>query len=543
MSAPLEPTAFLHSLSPFSEWEEAELGISDLGARAEVWAFSEGDFIQFPDEAAEGAVWVAEGCLEVHREGEGPVFLGVRERLHAPRGTLVKGKTSGRFVKIPQEAWLSWLRRWPRAAQRLQEDLPAALPRSLTKSPLVLEPGESPRFLFRKSSAFLFLRAATPTAFFLVFVAFGMILQLRFGELVPWWTLWLLPGSGVAVTAFLIALVSWEWSASVLAVTDRSLIFRQIDLWSHRSDFEKMALERVREAIYVKRGWLDAVLHLVTLEVEGDSPRGRLIFRGLSQNSAFLTAMSSLRVQHSPTTLAKTAIRQALAERAGGARVPRLERAAQFAESRKSPVRWSWRTEKTDGIWFRRHPWLAVKHTLPWVGWILLAGFLGVVATGFWPQGWPQIAGVVLLAALFPLGRIVWEIADWADDRLSIQGEKIVMVHRRPFGLGEIRQEGDLDRVEQVGVRKNGLAALLGDFGTVTVSLGASEPLIFEYAHHPEWVQTEIFHCRSLLARSRDTQAAQSRLAEVSEILDTWDQARQAGYFSETPENVKKEES
>ena len=140
--------------------------------------------------------------------------------------------------------------------------------------------------------------------------------------------------------------------------------------------------------------------------------------------------------------------------------------------------------------------------------------------------------GATLLVSLLPLGRLIWEIWDWADDRLSLQGDKIVMVHRRPLWLGEVRQEGNLDRVEQVGVKKNNLAALVLDFGTVTVSLGAADPLIFEDASHPEWVQNEIFHRRTVQAQDRERRSAQTRLDEVSEILDTWDEARKAGYFS-----------
>ena len=83
---------------------------------------------------------------------------------------------------------------------------------------------------------------------------------------------------------------------------------------------------------------------------------------------------------------------------------------------------------------------------------------------------------------------------------------------------------------------------MLLDFGTVTVRLGASDPMVFELAHHPEWVQSEIFHRRTLLFQARDSQAAQERLDEVSEILDTWDQARQLGYFSEIQDHEKKEQ-
>ena len=537
MSASIEPLSFLQSVAPFSGWDQRwSLALSDLASRAEVWGFSEGDQIRFPDEGPSGQVWVAEGCLVVIDQGALPSYVGVRERLDAPAGTNVRGQTSGWFLKVPEASWQAWLKVWPAIAQAMGFSLPAPLPAGFAKSPLVLEPDEVPRELFRKAPFFLARRAALPGLFFLLFAAFGLLLLERFGSMVPPWALWILPGAGMLITLGLMTLVTWEWSASVLVITDRSIIIRQIDVWSHRSDFEKMALERIREAVFTKQGLLDSLLHLVTLEIEGDSPKGRLLFRGLAQDSRFLTAMESLKTERTRETLGRTVIRQALAEQAGGARAPHLERAADRQESLSVPVRrLSWRVETNGGVWFRRHQWVVWRRSLPWIGWMALITFLGLVAAGFWPQGVWTITVVGLIMALAPAGRIAWEIWDWADDRLSIQGEKIVMVHRRPLWFGEVRQEGDLDRIEQVGVRKENLVALLFDFGTVTVSLGASEPMVFEYAQHPEWVQNEIFHRRSSLFRERETQASRTRLNEVTEILDTWDEAKKSNYFKETP--------
>ncbi len=506
--------------------------LSDLASRCEVWTFEEGDQIQFPDEGPSGQVWVAEGCLVVSRPSLSPRYVGVRERLEAPAGVAVKGQTSGRFLKVPETAWRAWLRGWPRAAEKLQVPVPEPIPPSLVKSPLTLETDEVLVQIFRKAPLFLFLRAATPLLFFLLFLIFGLVLVQRFGSAIPLWGLWLLPGIGMVVTGALIGLVTWEWSSSMLAMTDRSLIIRQIDVWAHRSDFEKIALEAIKESVFTKQGLWDSFLGLVNLEIEGDSPKGRLMFRGLAQETRFLTAMETLRDQRVHDSLRRQEIRQALAAKMGGARTPRLEQAAERPEQVQPRVRrLSWRNEKDGGIWFRRHPWIVWHQSLPWLGWAGLVGFLVLVAVGFWPQGVWTIAAAGGAAALFPVGRIVWELWDWADDRLSLQGEKVILVHRRPLWFGEVRQEGRLDQVEQIGVRKDSLAALLFDFGTLTISLGASEPLVFLYAHHPELVQNEIFHRRTQLARQRESQAAKVRLDEVSEILDTWDEARKADYF------------
>jgi hypothetical protein len=538
MSA-LDLLGFLSSVDPFSRWSERDkLALADLADRAEVWSFAEGDVVRFPDDTLEGVLWVAEGCLVAGIAER--CYVGVRERL-TMAGETVKGQTAGRFVQVSGPAWRSWLQKWPAAGDLLGEVPPPPLPRSLAKSPLILSSGESVQQVFRKAPPFLFLRSMVPFLFFLGFLGFGALLSHRFGDVAPWWALWLLPGTGLLVTAGLLGLVTWEWSASVLVITDRSLLIRQIDVWTHRSDFEKLALDRIRESIFTAKGWLYTLLRLVDLEVEGDSPRGRVVFRGLSQDSRFLEALGHLKAQLIPAAIGRREIRQALTERAAGTRGPVLETPSRWSEPVPRQRRFSWRSEGAEGVWFRHHPWTAWRRCLPWSGWMALVIFLAAVAWGFWPAGLGTIAASALLLALFPLAKIVWEIWDWAGDRLSVQGDKILLVHRKPLWSGEVRQEGCLDQVQQVGVRKDTLTALLFDFGQVTISLGGSDPMVFEDAHHPEWVQNEIFHHRTELLQAREAEAARTRLGEMTEVLDTWDEARRAGYFTEASGTARKE--
>ena len=112
----LEPLAFLRSLETFDGWSgdsDVEGSLADLADRTEVWAFSEGDLVRFPDESPGGPTWVAEGCLTVTEDGEPPRYVGVREVLGAPAGVWVKGQTSGQLVTIPEAAWRDWLQAWP----------------------------------------------------------------------------------------------------------------------------------------------------------------------------------------------------------------------------------------------------------------------------------------------------------------------------------------------------------------------------------------------------------------------------------------------
>lgn len=536
MSA-LDPLAFLGSLPMFAQARAIQgQPLADLAARAEVWTYAEGDVVRFPDEAPAGPSWVAEGCLVVLADGGVPRYIGVREPVDVPAGPWVRGKTAGRMVTVPEGSWRQWLHQWPSAAEALGEEVPPAVPASVYQSPLVLEPGETPQKVFRKSRLFLARRAALPVSFLVLFVAFGGLLEAALGDRVPALTLWLVPGAGILVTLGLVGLVVWEWSTSVLVVTDRAVVVRQIDVWTHRSDFEKLALERIREAVF-RRSFVGNLLRLVDLEIEGDSPKGRLSFPGLSRDSEFLATMEGLRARRKAAQPGRRLIRRALADRMGGARAPVLEQPARLpVQGAPRNRRLSWRCQRGTVVWFRRHPWVLGWRSLPWLGWAALAVFLGAVAAASWPAGAATVALVTGAACLVPLGRIAWEAWDWANDRLSIQGDKIVLVQKKPLWLGEVRQEGALDQIEQVGVRKGTLTALILDYGTVTINLGGADPLVFDHASHPEWVQNEIFYRRSLLAQDRERQAVETRLAEFSEILDTWEEAKKAGYFNDTKE-------
>ena len=168
---------------------------------------------------------------------------------------------------------------------------------------------------------------------------------------------------------------------------------------------------------------------------------------------------------------------------------------------------------------------------LPWAGWTVLVIAGGILAGALSPPLATGALAVSLAAATFPGFRIVYEVLDWSNDRLLLQGGQVICLHRQPFWGGEVRQEADLASVQQVGVRQETLASLLLDFGEVSVVLGAGEPLRFENAAHPEWVQNEIFAFRSRWNAAEEAQAAENRQNEVADLLEIWEEARRAGYF------------
>lgn len=531
-----DPLSFLQSLEPFVLSEpdkEATLALGVLAEASETWSYESEDIVRFPDEGANGPLWVMSGCLAVFQEGCPVRYFGPRERVPDDSGLWVRGQTAGQFLRISDESWDQWRKSYPQACSQWGFPEPSELPDTLRRTPMTLEPGEVIRATFRKSRLSLVPRLGLPLILFLAFLSFGIGLQLRLGEVLAGGILWTIPGIGLGISLVLGGIALWEWMASVLVITDRAVLLRQIDVWHYRSDYEKLALGRIREAVVRKSGLIDAILRLAQLEIEGDSPKGRLVFAGLSQGSGFLEALRESQKQVQPGSLERKQIREALVARQGQARAPVLERPGKSLVRSKGLKRRHWRRETSDGVWFRRHPWTIWRKTFWWIAIaVLLVTFVVILALRFpeWMKIWFAL-GAVLVAV--PSGKVAWQIWDWANDRFHIEGNRVILVHRRPLWLGEVRQEGTLDRVEQVGVRKENLAALLLDFGTVTVYLGSSSPLVFDWAHHPEWVQNEIFSRRTLAVQEQNRRAQIQRLDEMADVLGTWKEAEKAGYFEE----------
>jgi hypothetical protein len=475
----IDVAAFLRTLPEFGQTPARVLAA--LAEQCEIWSFREGDLVRFPDEAPDARLWVGEGCLAAARPEEPAFYIGVREEAEPPLGHWIRGQTEGWYVRLPLSAWRSW----NRAA------------------------GSSYDRIFRQSALLPVVRSLVPALFAALFVALGMVLT-GLGTTVPFWALWLLPGAGITAAMIWGGLIVLEWSRSFVGLSGRSLAIRYLDLGARVTTFETMDTARVREAVMTRQGWW-GLLGLAKLELETDVPGGgpgsRFFFPGLPADCPLVDALNQIPRPSSENP------QQAWAAKAG--RAPTLVQSARG---------------ETD-LWFRRHWWFLVGRCLPWGGWCLLAAFIAAWAAGLWPRGAGVCAAIGAAAALVPLSCLVWEVWDWANDRLGVTAGHVVLLKRRPLWFGEIRQEAPLDQVEQLGVLRTGLPGLVLDFGTVTVRLGPADPLEFSGAAKPEAIRQAVLSRRTALFAGRDRQAAAARFDEVAEIVQTWDKVQKAGYF------------
>jgi len=459
--------AFLRSLPEFERMPERAM--RDLADRCEVWSFREDDIVRFPDSVPDARIWVGEGCLAASKPEEPQWYIGVREEADAGVGHWLRGQTSGWYVRLP-------FSRMTGAGDRV----------------------------FRQSALLPVVRSSLPALFTLLFVGLGVALA-RLGTSVPWWGLWLLPAAGIAAACVWEALILLEWRRSFVALRGGSLELRRLDLGTREAVWETVPTHRVREAVLTRRGFW-GLLGLAALELETDVvgvEGARFRFDGLPADCPLVEALGAV-------TPPKTTVGpEAWAERAG--RAPTLERAS-----------------RPEGdTWFRRHWWVLAKRCLPWLGWTALTAFVAAWAGGLWSAA----AGAVIAAvALVPLGGLVWEVWDWANDRFGVTGTHVVLIHRRPLWLGETRQEAPLDQIEQVGVRRSGWFALVLDFGTVSVRLGPADPLEWAEAARPEALRQTVLRRRAAVFAERERQSAAARFDEMAEVIETWDKAQKSGY-------------
>ena len=150
-----------------------------------------------------------------------------------------------------------------------------------------------------------------------------------------------------------------------------------------------------------------------------------------------------------------------------------------------------------DVVWYARQHWIAPfrRAALPALAALVcLALALGapLFAAG-WPAPWP-LAGTSLLtmAGALAVARLVWVYLDWVDDALIVTTDRVVWVEKTAF-FHERRREIPLNRVQNMAVAVNGLAARWLGFGDVVIEAAGAPPLAVAAMSRPEALQQRIF--------------------------------------------------
>ncbi|MEO5887399.1 MAG: cyclic nucleotide-binding domain-containing protein, partial [Anaerolineales bacterium] len=96
-----------------------------------------------------------------------------------------------------------------------------------------------------------------------------------------------------------------------------------------------------------------------------------------------------------------------------------------------------------------------------------------------------------LFVALFPfLGWLIFEIADWSNDKFEVTAEQIIDLDKRPFGT-ETRNAAQLDSILGTEYKRIGILGNIFNYGTVYITVGGSK-FAFEDVIDPAAVQSDI---------------------------------------------------
>ena len=136
---------------------------------------------------------------------------------------------------------------------------------------------------------------------------------------------------------------------------------------------------------------------------------------------------------------------------------------------------------------------------------------------GFTFDAW---AGAVFLA-LFPFAVwLIYEIADWSNDKFEVTAEQIVDLDRKPFGT-ETRSAAQLENILGTEYKRLGLLGNIFNYGTVYITVGGTK-LAFEDVMDPASVQSDIDRRREARMDKKNQAAVASERERMADWLATY---------------------
>jgi hypothetical protein len=178
------------------------------------------------------------------------------------------------------------------------------------------------------------------------------------------------------------------------------------------------------------------------------------------------------------------------------------------------------RFEVGDSVIYRKH-WFALVIQ----AWMPIAGIFAVLVlflNRLWNLAFDPSASfisfegginidtwsLVFSLAMLPfIGWLIYEIADWSNDKYQVTAEQIIDLDKKPFGT-ETRNAAQLDSILGTEYKRIGILGNLLNYGTVYITVGGSK-FAFEDVMDPPAVQSDI-------DRRRMARTAKKKEAEVA---------------------------
>ena len=187
-------------------------------------------------------------------------------------------------------------------------------------------------------------------------------------------------------------------------------------------------------------------------------------------------------------------------------------------------------TEKVEGITWRKHwivlVWQAWIPFLALLGLLIAFPFLGKMGDALGRDGM-ALALPWLVAFVVMAGWLWWEFEDYYNDLYIVTNEKIIDIERKPLGLDYKRREGNLERVQSVDSKRQGILPALLNYGTVVIrTAAADEGYDFVNVPNPKHVQQVVFQKMDALRQRKAAQDAADRQRSIVGTLQVYDELR-----------------
>jgi len=125
--------------------------------------------------------------------------------------------------------------------------------------------------------------------------------------------------------------------------------------------------------------------------------------------------------------------------------------------------------------------------------------------------------------ALFPfVGWLIYEIADWSNDKFEVTPDQIIDLDKKPFGT-ESRNAAQLDNILATESERIGILGIIFNYGNVYITVGGTK-LIFEDVMDPSSVQSDIDRRREARIEKKSQAAAAQERERMADWLATYHQ-------------------
>ena len=343
---------------------------------------------------------------------------------------------------------------------------------------------------------------------------------------------------GVAAWLSLIAVILWavwvviDWSNDFYIVTNQRVVWLEKVVGIYDSRMESPISTVL--SVGVEANQIGRILDYGNVIIR--TFVGRIIFSNVDhpEQAARMIEEYWARTREAAAGMEKEAMKNALRKRLGIPIPPQpkpfgaIQEAPPPAPKRKPSTLVSLlgldalklRFEMGDSVIYRKH-WFALVIQ----AWMPIAGIFAALVlflNRLWNLAFDPTASfisfegginidtlsLVFSLAMLPfIGWLIYEIADWSNDKYQVTAEQIIDLDKKPFGT-ETRNAAQLDSILGTEYKRIGILGNLLNYGTVYITVGGSK-LAFEDVMDPPSVQSDI-------DRRRMARTAKKKEAEVA---------------------------